>query len=90
MSQKSEGTNEMSELSCYFCPVTEGVAPCEHCEGVVAVCSDLRHQKIHRPDGLGACLPIKVDQNDNVGRFLVATRDIKEAMKNAVYARLSR
>ena len=50
---------------------------CQHCQNV-AVCSsnDGYHGRIHRPEGLGQCLPIRVEQSPEVGRYLVATRDI--------------
>lgn len=71
-------------LTCFYCSASTGeeeeegskeVQLCQHCQKV-AVCSSEDHAGIHRPQGLGQCLPIRVEQSPEVGRFLVAARDI--------------
>ena len=56
---------------CFCCQPSDQVCP--HCGLVYFCCED--HLFIHRPEDF--CFPFRVEANEAVGRFIVATRDIK-------------
>ena len=61
------------EQSCFFCsaPAKE---VCTYCDSQVYYCSTA-HFKIHRPEKI--CFPFYVKSDPKVGRFMVATQNIK-------------
>lgn len=59
--------------TCFFCHEKNGLEICKHCESV-AYCSE-QHRLIHRPETI--CFPFAVGQAPHVGRYMIATRDIK-------------
>lgn len=59
--------------SCFFCHEKNGLEICKHCESV-AYCSE-KHRLIHRPETI--CFPFAVGHAPHVGRYMIATRDIK-------------
>lgn len=72
-------------LTCFYCSASSDVDSakkevqlCQHCQkvGICSSSGDEDHAKVHRPEGLGQCLPIRVEKSSEVGRYLVATRDI--------------
>jgi hypothetical protein len=62
---------EKSE-KCFFCQ-SEAQNVCSYCKSV-SYCTQ-EHWKIHRPETL--CFPFKVKFAPHVGRFMIATRNIK-------------
>ena len=60
----------MTTGQCYYCHESTGL----QCQCGQHYCGDL-HLKIHRPGQY--CLPFRVAYSDTVGRYLVASRDIK-------------
>ena len=57
---------------CFLC-AKKSTFICEKC-GLVAFCSEAC-QKVHRPENF--CFPFMVEQRPEVGRFVVAVRDIE-------------
>ena len=57
---------------CFFCDI-QAQNVCSNCQ-LVAYCSP-EHLKVHRPEKI--CFPFVVQTSPNVGRYMVATRDIK-------------
>ena len=57
---------------CFFCE-NSAQNVCPNCQ-LVAYCSP-EHLKIHRPEKI--CFPFFVQATPNVGRYMIATRDIK-------------
>jgi len=60
----------MATGQCYYCQENTGL----QCQCGQHYCGD-QHLKIHRPGQY--CLPFRVAYSDTVGRYLVASRDIK-------------
>lgn len=59
------------------CPVcgTKSTLRCSNCH--LTFYCDRKHQKEHWPEHKKVCRPFKVAQNDVMGRYLIATRDIQ-------------
>ena len=68
--------SSMELEKCFFCDnVAQNV--CSNCQLVSYCCQD--HLKIHRPEKI--CFPFTVQSSPSVGRYMVATRDIKASGK---------
>lgn len=64
--------NIMEHEVCFFCQ-SKAEQVCEHCHAVAFCGQD--HALIHRPETF--CFPFDVEHSPNVGRYMIATRDIK-------------
>ena len=63
-------SRQSSDTSCFMCLTAEKTSKCEIC-----------HRVYHCPDHLeqhGSCYPFRVRYDCEVGRYLEATRDIKQ------------
>ena len=69
--QSAEREQHMASTGqCFFCSVETGL----QCQCGAWYCAD-QHLRVHRPGQY--CLPFRVAFSDTVGRYLVASRDIK-------------
>ena len=64
---------------CFLCSGLPATL-CPDC-GLASYCSEA-HRQLHRPEKL--CFPFKVEYTPNVGRFMVATRDIQPLGKSSI------
>jgi hypothetical protein len=72
MSSEEKLENEIKDSKCFFC-CQSADKTCPHCK-LVNYCCD-QHLEIHRPENF--CFPFRVEFQESVGRFVVASRDIK-------------
>lgn len=73
-------------LFVYFLPVESSTMDCFYCGEIChEMCTDCNsyaycsesHREFHKDQDSGACLPFKILKNEEFGRFMVATKDIK-------------
>ena len=67
-----EENKTVLDESCFFCQ-NKAQNVCKYCKSVSYCSQD--HWKIHRPETI--CFPFKVGFAPHVGRYMIATQDIK-------------
>lgn len=60
--------------ACFLCGSVESLSMCEKC-GLCWFCGD--HEAMHRTGENKSCFPFKIERRRNVGRVVVASRDIQ-------------
>ncbi len=70
---KTKSVPKMSE-NCFYCG-EQCSEKCNDCHNVSFCCQE--HFTFHKSRENQACLPFKVEKNQELGRYMIATRDIK-------------